>query len=201
VTVDGILDWQSDLLYTSTNYYNRLSQFFNQQLCKLHSRSIHLSLSLSAATWPSVYSLGPDPIGNTALALFSGQPFPSNAFFVSCLSSRYQVTSTPQAYMSHYYYYYYYYYYYLYWTTTKCLLRLGICYVPLMFLSCIVKSFQCSSIVSHTSFQSSVTKFLSECSFIATLYKAGFDWTVWINFSIHSVLCSMFSEIAHQNVM
>jgi hypothetical protein len=45
-----------------------------------------------------VYSLGPDPIGNIALALFSGQPFPSNAFFLSCLSDRYHVTSTPQAY-------------------------------------------------------------------------------------------------------
>jgi hypothetical protein len=55
----------------------------------------------SAATWLSVYRLGPDPIGNTALALFSGQPFPSNALFLSCLSSRYQVTST-QAYMSQY---------------------------------------------------------------------------------------------------
>jgi hypothetical protein len=51
-----------------------------------------------AATWLSVYSLGPDPIGNIALALFCGQPFPSNAFFLSCLSGRYQVTSTPQAY-------------------------------------------------------------------------------------------------------
>jgi hypothetical protein len=58
----------------------------------LHSRY------LSAATWLSVYSLGPDPIGNIALALFSGQPFPSNAFVLSCLSGRYQVTSTSQAY-------------------------------------------------------------------------------------------------------
>jgi hypothetical protein len=65
-------------------------------LSSLHSRYP------SAATWLSVYSLGPDPIGNTALVLFSGQPFPSNAFFLSCLSSRYQVTSTPQAYMSQY---------------------------------------------------------------------------------------------------
>jgi hypothetical protein len=94
VTVDGILDWQSDLLYTSTNYYNRVSQFFNQQLCRLHSRSIHLSLSApfsitlclhsrypSAATWFLVYSLGPDPIGNTALVLLSG---------------RYQVTPSKQ---------------------------------------------------------------------------------------------------------
>jgi hypothetical protein len=36
------------------------------------------------STWLSVYSLGPDPIEKTALVLFSGQPFPSSAFFLSC---------------------------------------------------------------------------------------------------------------------
>jgi hypothetical protein len=44
VTVDRVLDWQLDLLYTSTNY-NWVSQLSNHQLCGLHSRSIHLSLS------------------------------------------------------------------------------------------------------------------------------------------------------------
>jgi hypothetical protein len=39
VTVDGVLDWQLDLLYTSTNYYNRVSQFYNHQLCGLQTRS------------------------------------------------------------------------------------------------------------------------------------------------------------------
>jgi hypothetical protein len=76
VTVDGVLDWQLRLLYSSANY-NWLSQFYNHQLCRLHSRYIHLS----AATWPSLYSLGPDPIGSTALALLSG---------------RYQVTPSEQ---------------------------------------------------------------------------------------------------------
>jgi hypothetical protein len=61
---------------------------------------------LDGALWlkllPWLYNLETDPVGNTALTLCSGQPFPSNAFFLSCLSSRYQVTSTPQAYMSHY---------------------------------------------------------------------------------------------------
>jgi hypothetical protein len=46
-------------------------------------------------------SLGTDPVGNTALTLLSGQPLSSNAFFLCCLSSRYQVTSTPQAYGVH----------------------------------------------------------------------------------------------------
>jgi hypothetical protein len=70
-----VLDWQLVLLHLTINY-----------------------------NWVSLdsHSLGPDPIGNNALALFSGQPFPSNAFFLSCLSSRYKVTSTPQAYMSQY---------------------------------------------------------------------------------------------------
>jgi hypothetical protein len=63
--------------------------------------SIPLSCVTLAGAWLSVYSLGPDPIGNTALALFSGQPFSSNAFFLSCWPGRYQVTST-QAYMSQY---------------------------------------------------------------------------------------------------
>jgi hypothetical protein len=87
-------------------------------LSKPHSRSIHLPLlapfsmiqrsllapfSITFCCYMALgISLGPDPIGNIALALFSGQPFPSNAFFLSCLSSRYQVTSTPQAYMSQY---------------------------------------------------------------------------------------------------
>jgi hypothetical protein len=105
----GLLDQTQ--LHTITVYTLHYSlsqlQLFSEYCCsariltrislsKLHSRSP------SAATWLSVYSLGPDPIGNTALVLFSGQLFPSDAFFLSCLSSRYQVTSTPQAYMSQY---------------------------------------------------------------------------------------------------
>jgi hypothetical protein len=39
VTVDGVLDCQLDLLHTSTNYYNRVSQFYNHQLCGLQTRS------------------------------------------------------------------------------------------------------------------------------------------------------------------
>jgi hypothetical protein len=107
------LDRQLDLLdhkqlhaITTYTLYDSLLQL--QDCCSARiltrnspSKNPH-SRSPSAATWLSVYSLGPDPIGNTALVLFSGQPFPSNAFFLNCLSSRYQVTSTPQAYMSQY---------------------------------------------------------------------------------------------------
>jgi hypothetical protein len=39
VTVDGVLDCQLDLLHLTTNYYNRISQLSNHQLCRLHSRS------------------------------------------------------------------------------------------------------------------------------------------------------------------
>jgi hypothetical protein len=45
-----------------------------------------------------LYSLRPDPVENAALTLLSGQQLSSNAFFLCCLSSRYLVTSTPQAY-------------------------------------------------------------------------------------------------------
>jgi hypothetical protein len=66
------------------------------------------TLTLTGLDWalplqllPWLYNLGTDPVGNTALTLFSGQPFPSNAFFLSCLSSRYQVTPSPQTYGVH----------------------------------------------------------------------------------------------------
>jgi hypothetical protein len=107
-----VLDRKLDLLdhkqlQTITVYtlhYSLLQlQLFSEDCCSARILTCNsLSKLTSSATWPSVYSLGPDPIGNSALALFSGQPFPSNAFFLRCLSSRYQVTSTPQAYMSQY---------------------------------------------------------------------------------------------------
>jgi hypothetical protein len=91
VTVDGVLDCQLDLLHLTTNY-SWVSQFFNHQLCRLRSLYLSICVSIldismspfsiySAATWPLLYSLGPDPIGNTALALLSG---------------RYQVTPSEQ---------------------------------------------------------------------------------------------------------
>jgi hypothetical protein len=98
--IDGVLDWQLDLLdldtITVTAYHNvhPLQQF---------SRTQHKAGNGSSACVPLQQSSGiPCHQFITALALFSGQPFPSDAFFLSCLSSRYQVTSTPQAYMSQY---------------------------------------------------------------------------------------------------
>jgi hypothetical protein len=72
-----------------------------------HCNTLLASLAINSSLPPLptlllVIKPGNRPVEKTALTLFSGQPFPSNAFFLSCLSSRYQVTSTPQAYMSQY---------------------------------------------------------------------------------------------------
>jgi hypothetical protein len=98
VTVDGVLDCQLGLLDHSVHFTVYCSTFHclppqpslfsdgPRTSCRpIYSPKTDLltrnSLSKppSSAKWPSVYSL----------ALFSGQPFPSKAFFLSCLSSRY----------------------------------------------------------------------------------------------------------------
>jgi hypothetical protein len=96
-SAESLLGWAQDLLQTQLTSLALLRRLLLLELLLWHP----LPSLLLLPTLLLVMKPGNRPVGNTALTLLSGQPLPSNAFCLCCLSSRYQVTSTPQAYAVH----------------------------------------------------------------------------------------------------